>query len=290
MPTKSAWSLTAASLLAGCGGSSPPPPQVDIRVQVNCATTVYGHGLRIVGGAPMTCRVWLANQGPDTASDVRVTLLSDPRVGAASVSCTPRPSEQCIAVDGLSFRIPSLPPDANDGNSANWHFVELEYRAPTPVGVVAELSLRATVSAQGDRDPSNNAAEHKVLATFADVSVSAEVVSPTATGQPQFVTVSENRGPGTAEMWRPDVVVPAGFELVVESWCRRKDGSTCSGPGLKYPDEVFPVGERVDWRWSLVGPVTWRDPVPVRVSVRPELNADPNPADNEVLIWVAPPP
>jgi hypothetical protein len=59
---------------------------------------------------------------------------------------------------------------------------------------------------------------------------------------------------------------------------------------LKYPDENFAVGERVDWRWSLVGPTTWRDPVPVRVSVNPALNADPNPADNEVLIWVAPPP
>jgi hypothetical protein len=162
----------------------------------------------------MACRVAVWNEGPDTATDVRVKLQGDPRVGTTSHSCTPAPSEQCIAVDNLSFRIPSLPPD---GTSANDHSVWMDYRAISPVGIVAELNLRASASAPGDLNPSNNTAEHQVLVTFADVSVSAEMVAPTASGQPQFVTQSENRGPGRAEMWRPDVVVPPGFELHVES-------------------------------------------------------------------------
>jgi hypothetical protein len=154
---------------------------------------------------------------------------------------------------------------------------------------VADLRLRATVSAQGDLDQSNNADEFSVSVTYADVVVLAATAPPLTVGQSEFITTTENKGPGTALMRQPHFVLPPGFEVSVADWCVLSDGSYCPDAGGKYPDPVFRVGERVTWRWRLTGPATWHEPVAVRVISPPELNADPNPGDNEKLLWVSPP-
>lgn len=277
--------LAASALLSACGGSSQPEPQVDIQASVNCGGHLYDPIPRRSSGATMACRVRVVNAGPDSATDVRVTLSADARAGAASTSCQGLGQARCAGADGLTIRIASLPADPTNVGSVT----EIGYQASTPLGLNTEFELRAQATAQGERNPSDNTASAKIQLVSTDVALSGRSLGFNTEGQPTFELRLENKGPGRAEFGLRFSALPIGFEELLLS-CRFADGSECPPPTPKYRPDSIASGEAVLFRYAVRVPTGWMTPIDLNISSPPEWNGDPVPADNAVALRLSPMP